>query len=415
MNPTDEARALPRGLELRTADEADVEGIVALETAAFGASDEPGVRAHLTGPGADPADWAVVTDRDRVVSASACLPITMVLDGMPFPAAQIEYVATDPAHQRRGLTRALMDRHHQRSAAVGHLAQFIGGIPYLYRRFGYGYGVDYPTLFLVDRGRLEPDARITVRPAAPADLPDLHALDATRPAIGLRVRRDDDHWLRWMTMAAHRTPDAPAAERFVVAERAGRVVGWVSLSRDADSGRVYFSPCVTADASVTDTLLAHTLDAAAGDLVIAHDTPGTEHGRRLHQVGSPVPFGLGLYVRIADPIALLDHLRPVLSARLAASDLADRSGEVEISLYQRGLAIAYADGAVTGIRSVPAVEDPFDDGECGVAPDWFPALVFGRWGATELARRTDDVTLGRHGRLLETLFPRRAADLVGDF
>lgn len=397
------------------ATQADVDAIVALETDAFGASDEPGVRGYLTGPGASVGNWAVVTDADRVVSASALLPITMVLDGHPFPAGQIEYVATDPAYQRRGLTRALIDHHHEQARRRGQLAQFIGGIPYLYRRFGYGYGLDFPDLFLVDRARLRPTPGLVIRPATADDLPALHALDATRSVEGLRVHRDDQHWLRWLAIAAHPAVDGAVAERLLVAVHDDAVVGWTSLTEESGEDRLYVLPSVTADAGVTDALLAHALDLAGAHPVVAYDTPGTEHGRRVRAVGRSVPYGLGIYVRIADPVALLDHLRPVLSARLAASPLADRTGEVGISLYERGLALTYDRGTVTGVHEVPAVEDPFDDGACGVAPDWFPALVLGRWGAIALADRTDDVTLGHHARLLEVLFPRRAADVVGDF
>ncbi len=74
----------------------------------------------------------------------------MVLDGVELPGGQIEYVATDPAHQRQGLVRAQFDWHHRRSTERGDLAQFITGIPYLYRRFGYGYGLDYPPIRVPD-------------------------------------------------------------------------------------------------------------------------------------------------------------------------------------------------------------------------------------------------------------------------
>ena len=44
---------------------------------------------------------------------------------------------------------------------------------------------------------------------------------------------------------------------------------------------------------------------------------------------------------------------------------------------------------------------------------YFGALVLGRWGAQGLAERIDDVTLGRRAGLMEALFPRLDADVVG--
>jgi hypothetical protein len=87
---------------------------------------------------------------------------------------------------------------------------------------------------------------------------------------------------------------------------------------------------------------------------------------------------------------------------------------VTISLYDTALAIGYEQGSVTTIDETARVEDPFETSECGVAPDWFPALVLGRWGARELERRVDDVTLGRHAGLLGVLFPRIDADIAAD-
>jgi predicted N-acetyltransferase YhbS len=406
------------GLVRRDAGAADVEAIVALEVAAFGPADEPGVRAFLTGPGSSTDRWTVVVDtraNGQIVSASARLPMTLTLDGLDLPATQIEYVATDPAYQRRGLVRAQFDHHHERSRLDGRIVQVVGGIPYLYRRFGYGYGISYPDLFVFDRAALQPDPAVTLRPATEADLPAVRGLEALRERQGLHATRDDDHWRRWLAMAAAGFDgERWGEERFFVAERDGAVVGWSKSSVYTDERRLMLLPSLAVDAPTTDAIIAHALDQGAGLVVVGHDTPDTVYGERMRAVGAPAPYGLGLYIRIADPVAFLDHLRPVLSRRLAASRFADATGTVEISLYERGLAIGYDRGVVTDVHAIPGVEDPFDDFECGVAPDWFPALVLGRWGAKALDARTDDVSLGRHAELLETLFPAVSADLVGD-
>ena len=120
-------------------------------------------------------------------------------------------------------------------------------------------------------------------------------------------------------------------------------------------------------------------------------------------------------MRIPDPIAFLKTLRPVLSQRLAASDLATASGTVELSLYTYGIALDYEAGAVTAVRKVAGVEDPTDVDGIGVAPDWFPASALGRWKATDLAKRVDDVLILRDHHLMNVLFPMRTSDVSGDF
>jgi len=410
-------RQLAGDLIVRTAVPGDVDAILALQMVAFGDAEGPGIRTYLEGPHGDVSNWSVVQDGDQVVSSCTLLPLPLAIDDVRFDAGQIEMVATAPGHQRRGLVRAQFDWHHERSSELGHLAQFVAGIPYFYRRFGYGYGVSYADLFVFDRERLDPPDDITIRYATSDDIADLAALEQFRSGEGLRLVRQDHHWRHWIDMAWTVVADGKQAgiERFFVVEQDGAVVGWSGHSIEDDNRRLLLLPAVTRDASVADAVIAHALDEA-GDRyqVVGHDTPGTEFGRRVREVGSPFPYGLGIYVRIADPIAFLQAIEPVLSRRLAGSRFADVRGQVDISLYNAGIAIDYDGGKVTAIRAIPGVEDPFDSSECGVAPDWFPALALGRFGARELEQRVDDVSLGRHAELLEVLFPRIDTDICGD-
>jgi hypothetical protein len=150
-------------------------------------------------------------------------------------------------------------------------------------------------------------------------------------------------------------------------------------------------------------------------MVVGFDSPGSVFGQQLRDLGDAFEYGLGYYARIPDPLAFLEMIRPILSARLSGSDLSHASGTLEISLYASGLAIDYDRGTVGEIRTIPGVEDPTDHDGIGVAPDWFPALVLGRWGAAELAQRADDVIIARDRHLMNTLFPRRASDVAADF
>jgi predicted N-acetyltransferase YhbS len=406
---------------LRQAADGDVEAVVQLEVAAFGASDEPGVRAHLEPPG-HVEDWVVVEQRStgRILSASVLLAHRMVFDGVEFPGGQIEYVATDPAHQRQGLVRAQFDWHHRRSAERGDLAQFITWIPYLYRRFGYGYGLDYPAIRVPDEsiGTSEAaasGAAIIARVATDADRPAVIALDATRPATGLRVHRDGAAWDVIYAMSRDNI-----YEHLYVAERDGAVVGWWRTQHKPEDGRVYLQPSVVdpaEPASTTLAMVAHARQESGAVPLIVFDAPGTAYGEHLtalDQLGGSVRHDHGIYVRLPDPLALLERLRPVLSARLQDSRYADRTGTLHLSCYGFGIDLDYEVGEVGPVRAVAGIEDPFVDGGVGVAPDLMGALVFGRFGAVGLEERADDVTLGRHRGLMETFFPRRDADVVGD-
>ena len=402
--------------EVADATPEDHDGILALTIAAFGASDEPGVRLRLDGPQADVARWTVVRHDGRVVSCSTLLPFSLRLDGLDLPAGQIEFVASDPACQRQGLIRRQFEVHHRRSAEAGHVIQLIGGIPYVYRRFGYGYGISHPDLFHVRAGELTPDPSVEITPLTGDDLAALGggAIDRGRARTGLST---DHHAALARRLWMARWADAPNSgpERLFVARRGGAIAGLLALTLWASEQRALAVPSHTADRGVSDALVSHALDEAGDFEVVLQDTPGSDWSAHLQAVGTWWGPWLGLYCRIPDPVAFLQVVRPLLSARLAASPLASAAGEVTISLYNDAVRLAYAGGEVTDVARADPIEDPFEDGEAGVAPDWFPALVLGRWGAVGLEERIDDVTLGPHRQLLEILFPARPADVVDGF
>ena len=394
----------------------DHQGILALALDAFGPADEPGVRLRLEGPQGDVARWTVVRDEGRVVSTSTLLPFALRLAGRTVPAGQIEFVISDPKYQRQGLVRRQFDVHHRRSAEAGHVVQLILGIPYVYRRFGYGYGVGYPGLFHVRTAELRPDPSVTVRPADPGDLA---VLDAGRLARGRAEGglHTDHHGALNRRMWLAQWPDPPNSgpERLFVATRDDAVVGLSELSVWPGERRVVHTPTLAPDRGVIDALLAHAVTVAGDFELIVQSTSGADWAPHVAAAGLSLGPWLGIYCRIADPVAFLEAVRPVLSARLARSDLADAEGEVVISLYNDAVRLGYAGGEITEVARVPGVEDPSEERGCGIAPDWFPALVLGRWGARALEERIDDVTLGRHADLLEVLFPYQPADIADGF
>ena len=51
-------------------------------------------------------------------------------------------------------------------------------------------------------------------------------------------------------------------------------------------------------------------------------------------------------MRVADVTALLEHLRPVLSAWLADSEFAEQTGEVIVSFFRHHVRMAFTNGKV---------------------------------------------------------------------
>ncbi|KAF9357662.1 hypothetical protein BGX26_003337 [Mortierella sp. AD094] len=114
-----------------------------------------GVRRVLSGKSAimSEFDYALVEDTKREEGKNpivACVSLqrhevyygsTVLTFGSP------EFIATDTEYRNKGLIRRLLfEMVHPESEARGDALQFIAGIPYFYRQFGYEYGLYcYPT------------------------------------------------------------------------------------------------------------------------------------------------------------------------------------------------------------------------------------------------------------------------------
>ncbi len=415
-------------LVVRRAEAADHDGVVDLTTRVLEIEDPSSIRALLAGEVA--VEWLMVVagpDAERPgggtpVSACARIPHGFAIDGVGVQGSQIEYVATDEAWRDRGLVRALFAEHHRRAAADGEVLQVVGGIPYFYRKLGYGHGFDVaPTIAVSPRSAPSLDTtRVTVRHADAGDLDWFLAVEPERPRHGVTVVRDRASISTWLarTDAGERTP----WESILVAEAAGRQVGWVRTSAFPEQAQLFLLPGAAPDTEVAGQLLVGAI--AAGQRLadevgrpvdlLASDRAGTPWSRVVHAAGHPYPEPSDYYARVADPVAFLRAIEPVLSRRLASSGLVADRGELAISLYERGVLLAWEDGRVTSIEATGPDPEPFESRGVGVAPDWFPALVLGRWGASGLAERTDDTELGDHATVMDVLFPALPNDLVTD-
>ncbi len=113
-------------------------------------------------------DVTVVEDTGtgRIVSALFLIPQLWTYAGVTLKVGQPELIATHPDYRRRGLVRAQFDVVHEWSRRAGHVWQFISGIPWYYRQFGYTYGLDLPSRPVLLAGRA-PAALLAGAPRPP--------------------------------------------------------------------------------------------------------------------------------------------------------------------------------------------------------------------------------------------------------
>jgi predicted N-acetyltransferase YhbS len=393
-------------IEIRPAIEADAGPLAALNAERNGAWTGPWVDVLVRDEATRPR-WRVAVDDGRVVAGVVLLPAAWSLDGVDPGATQVEFVATHPDHEGRGLVRRILGELHGLAAAEGGLVQLVTGIPYFYRQFGYEYSIRD----LERRNPTEvPDAPAgwTVRPATPADVPlldHLGAAEAARSGAALVATRPAHQWELLFA--------APGFEVLLALDPAGRPRASARVQRDPDEGVQMSLEHAAEDPDGTRVLLAH-LGAEEADRRIVAGRRGTVAGAVVAGVTEPDPTNAGYpaAVRIADPVALLDRLRPVLDRRLAAGGFGDLTTSLTITAYRWTARLDIRDGTVTAVGRGPRQQDPRAGQTIGVPPDRWASLLVGPEPATALEARNPDVVLGPHRALADVLFPGIDADLV---
>jgi predicted N-acetyltransferase YhbS len=396
-------QSLPGGLVLRTARPSDLGQIAAL----LAERGEPADAVdHQLVVADEDAGWdccAVVVDGDRVVSTATLLDETLFLGDVLIPAGQVELVATDREYEGRGLVRALMQWAHDRSASRGHLVQVMIGIPYFYRQFGYQYAIAIPQARDV-RANPPSAGDHVVRAAEADDVGAMAALqDAVQRGYDLRMPHSQACW-RWLV--------ARDGSSQLVVERDGAPVATGRITPPED-GEVVLGEIAAADPPAAGALLRCASANAGAATLKVMERSGYPAGDALEPYLAPPPrHASRYYVRVPDVTALLEHLRPVLSARLADSDFAEQTGEIILSFFRYHVRMAFTNGKVGEPRPGGAMQAPSSVGGAGVAPDLTGSLLFGPEGITGLAEAHPDVYCGPNEALMGVLFPPLHADLL---
>ncbi len=420
------------GLVLRVARPGDAEQVVALNGEMHA---EPGT----TGPDEAIMDWTrdlfdlahptfrvddttVIEDTTtgRIVSTVFTIPQWWSYAGTPLLVGRPELVATDPAYRRRGLIRAQFDAIHRRGDSAGEMLQFITGIPWYYRQFGYDYALDLAPHPTVRAGStpIVSDPRWSVRPATSDDIAFLAKIDSAIAARSsfFRCVRDEATWQLEM---ARRPGALLGCGVFVIeqleADSTPQPIGYAAHQNRAWGsqlplrafellpGQCWLGP--------TSAVIAHAQQAAR-DRSLAGVTlawPDEHPALRCAYTRLAPPFGANyaLYVRVPDLPAFLHAIAPVLDRRLAASPATNYSGDLRLDFYIDGLTMSFKDGRLASVAPWRPDDDD-DHGDAGMPRDAFVHMLLGNRSVTELEGTVADCSVNTDvgGLLLDVLFPR---------
>jgi hypothetical protein len=363
------------------------------------------------------------------VSSLTVVRQTWSYAGVPFGVGRLELVATHPDYRRRGLITRQLRALHERSAERGDLVQAITDLMFFHEEFGYHMAL---TQRAGRGGRThelppapEEGEPVTLRPATPADVPALIAIDRHACARSLLAcPRDEEHWRHELT---GRSRQNMMDDELLMVEQAGAPAGYVLLGY---GGIPSFPiphwlpglPCPEQVVSIAGFELmpgvswqdaapsvVRQLTGEAGYMLWlgrehpAYDVLGDLLVRR--------PPHMGWFIRVPDLVRFLRTVRPVLEERLSASGAAGFTGALRLHFYTHGLLLRFREGALVQVEPWP--DHSRRGSDASMPTQMFLQLLFGHAEISEIAPAFPDFRLqnDRAAALLPVLFPKRPSHI----
>ena len=147
-------------------------------------------------PTFQPSECTIVeeTSSGKIISTMNLIPQTWTYGGIPIKVGRPELVATQMEYRHRGLVRLQFKVIHRWSTEHGEMLQFITGIPYYYRQFGYEMALNmmggrfgYPAH--IPQKKEGDQENYHIRPATEMDIPfisKLYDLGCRRSLVACR-------------------------------------------------------------------------------------------------------------------------------------------------------------------------------------------------------------------------------------
>ncbi len=344
---------------------------------------------------------------------------------------QPEIVGTLKPYRRRGLVREQFRILHEWSAERNELVQAIGGISYYYRQFGYEYALTlegarqtFVPQQLPQKKEGERDD-IRLRRATRDDFPFIAQLVELGGERSLVHCNRTVEYIEYQQYGENITPKiGPYCYWTIIETRAGEKLGAFSYKHNTTGGRakcLYYellpnvswadiTPAVMRAFAVIGTKLATKEKRALTSLCwqIAENHPLFE---LFAGATSPWIDPYAWYVRVPDLPAFLNHIAPILEKRLAASNLREHMGALQLNFIKSGIELVFDNGKLTTRAWQPT---GIDWGQRGYGNAAFPdltflKLVFGYRSLAEVRYMFPDCVVDndRTRSLLETLFPKQ--------
>lgn len=385
---------------------------------------------HINGkhPALDARYYTIVEDTHTgaIASTLGYVPQTWSYAGLQLPVGQIEFVSTAPEYRRRGLVRAQIDIVHEWSAERGDMLQFITGIPWYYRQFGYEYALAYRSgaIGYFDQiPMLKPDQTepYHFRAATNDDLPFIRTtMQRAWQRYLISSTLDEAYW-RYDLTGKH-LQSFVNDEKLIILDRAEKPCGLVFLARMAWEGVLAVTQYEVVEGhswlAITPSVLrlvqqrGQEIRAIDQRSVFAYSFRANEGHPVLTVAARYLPRQASTweaYIRMPDIRGFAHFIIPALEDRLVRSVASGHTGELKIHWYRDGMKMVFERGKILAIE--PYQPDKPENGDAGFGNLTILKLLLCHNSLAELDAAYNDVFAHSNDVqvLLNALFPKRGS------
>ena len=362
-------------------------------------------------PKTHPDEWLFIEDTatGEIVSTLCLIPWTLNYAGIELKAGEMGIVGTLESYRRRGLIRALVERHHELLDVGEFDLSHIQGIPYYYRQFGYEYAMPleggmHLQLHQIPADQAESSQPFSFRLAELADIPALMRLyDATMCDLDIHAPRDESIWRYLLTWS----PETEMATQFwLVLDAGNQPVGYAAVQNYGFSKGLNISEASRLTHGAAMAILHHLKTLAMErekPFIRFHAHPNSALLNTAHAWGAREDGRYAWQIHLPHVGRLLRKIAPVLEQRVAASLLAGFTETICLNLFREAVDLRFEHGKLVSVDGPKVV----DGSAISMPPLLFAPLVLGYRSREELSAGYPDVHIwGQAKVIIDVLFPK---------
>ncbi|MFX1418759.1 MAG: GNAT family N-acetyltransferase [Promethearchaeota archaeon] len=349
------------------------------------------------------------TNNDKIVAYLCLLRGIFVFNGIEVPFGQMEIVGTDPEYRYRGLIRELNLIYEKLALEYNLPILIIHGIPYFYRQFNYEFALPSESSLVISLELIPPLKNGEIELVTIEKVNNKNSFEnylsfrAMRNSFLDLYRKID--LVHWEYISHGKLGEVGGMELYLIKKK-NEFVGCFYIEEFFNN--IQIRELYLKSVQYIPSVLRFVVNIARNfNFPLSISRPAQEslvpYFEHITESRFPQPYAY--YVRVPSIKKFLMLIKPVLEARLAASEYKDISDSIRISSYIEGFTLNFKHGKFVNIEILKRNE--LKESHIRIPPLVIYQLLLGYRSVDELEELYPDVSVNAlYKSLIQTIFPK---------